>query len=274
MTTPLLRKVTSSDFRSDTTLYKWVRFCCLFCIRGSGRLRTEGHEYDFTSGNLCRQSPLSDMEVMSVTDDLEGILLITDYEYILSVINMFPSKFKQLSPLTTPPVISLEEADRRVLEMTWECVSASTARLGSMLRKDIHGFYIRMYCLKILSLFIEKAQSTPLKQSRPTEILSLFFRDMLLHYKSNREMAFYAGLQGLSPRYFSAVVAAKSGHKPNYWINETILADIKLKLAASSRPVKELAYDLGFPSQASFCRFFKTKTGFTPQEYRKSVVSQ
>jgi len=33
--------------------------------------------------------------------------------------------------------------------------------------------------------------------------------------------------------------------------------------------IKETAFQLGFPSTASFCRYFKRATGIYPQEYKE-----
>ena len=42
-------------------------------------------------------------------------------------------------------------------------------------------------------------------------------------------------------------------------------------LARSERSLADIAYDLGFPAQSQFSRFFKEKTGFCPSAYRRSV---
>lgn len=36
------------------------------------------------------------------------------------------------------------------------------------------------------------------------------------------------------------------------------------------QPVKETAYELGFPDTANFCRYFKRATGIYPQAYKKN----
>ena len=37
--------------------------------------------------------------------------------------------------------------------------------------------------------------------------------------------------------------------------------------------VKETAYQLGFPTTATFCRYFKRATGIYPQAYKESKIS-
>ena len=40
--------------------------------------------------------------------------------------------------------------------------------------------------------------------------------------------------------------------------------------AHPEQTVKETAYQLGFPTTANFCRYFKRATGIYPQEYKES----
>ena len=42
-------------------------------------------------------------------------------------------------------------------------------------------------------------------------------------------------------------------------------------LAGSEQSLGDIAYDLGFPAQSQFSRFFKEKTGFCPSDYRRSL---
>jgi AraC-like DNA-binding protein len=37
----------------------------------------------------------------------------------------------------------------------------------------------------------------------------------------------------------------------------------------NKQTVKEVAYQLGFPTTANFCRYFKRATGIYPQAYKK-----
>ena len=39
--------------------------------------------------------------------------------------------------------------------------------------------------------------------------------------------------------------------------------------AHPQQTVKETAYQLGFPTTANFCRYFKRATGINPQEYKE-----
>ena len=75
---------------------------------------------------------------------------------------------------------------------------------------------------------------------------------------------------GYDPRYFSKVFRQFSnGLSPLEWIQQYVVTQAKCIIDANPKQtVKETAYQLGFPTTANFCRYFKHVTGIYPQEYK------
>ena len=100
------------------------------------------------------------------------------------------------------------------------------------------------------------------------------FCDLVVeHYKENRNVNYYAGLMDYAPRYFSKVFRQYSnGLSPLGWIQQYVATQAKLIMDTHpNQTVKETAYQLGFPTTANFCRYFKHATGIYPQEYKKRM---
>ena len=93
---------------------------------------------------------------------------------------------------------------------------------------------------------------------------------MVEHYRENRNVKFYAKLMGYDPRYFSKVFRRYSnGLSPLEWIQQYVATQAKLIMDMDPKQtVKETAYQLGFPTTANFCRYFKRAIGIYPQEYK------
>ena len=53
-------------------------------------------------------------------------------------------------------------------------------------------------------------------------------------------------------------------------ISERIIAQAKHELYLSDKPIKQIAFELGFDDVAYFSRFFKVRTTVSPDVYRKS----
>jgi AraC family transcriptional activator of pobA len=54
-------------------------------------------------------------------------------------------------------------------------------------------------------------------------------------------------------------------------ISERIIIEAKRELYLTSKPVKEIAFDLGFHDEFYFSRFFKMNADVSPQRYRNTV---
>ena len=99
----------------------------------------------------------------------------------------------------------------------------------------------------------------------------LKFCDLVVeHHREERNVNYYAELLGYDPRYFSKIFRAYSGGTTALeWIQNYITTRAKRMMDENPRvTVKEMTIALGFPSTANFCRYFKTATNMTPQQYK------
>lgn len=103
---------------------------------------------------------------------------------------------------------------------------------------------------------------------RANVIFSEFQHLLLLHFRTERSVNFYAEKLFITPKHLSAVVKDISGKKPKEWINNITLNEIKKKLLYSSESVKEIAYSLNFPNSSFFGKYFKIHIGISPTRYR------
>ena len=68
-----------------------------------------------------------------------------------------------------------------------------------------------------------------------------------------------------------AAYSARGGLSPLEWIQQYVATQAKLIMNTHpTQTVKETAYQLGFPTTANFCRYFKRATGIYPQAYKES----
>ena len=89
------------------------------------------------------------------------------------------------------------------------------------------------------------------------------------NFAQDIEMESLARSVGLSRPHFFKLFKQFMGVTPNVYMNtlrsEHALAD----LLRTPKTVTDIAFDLGFSSQASFTRFFSSNVGIAPSEYRR-----
>lgn len=115
----------------------------------------------------------------------------------------------------------------------------------------------------------EHAESTG-EQSRSQLLFEKFMRLLAAHHDRERNLSFYAGKMFLSPKYVSGMVKAYSGKSACEWINEYVILEAKIMLRYSDRSIQQIAYQLNFPTQSAFGKYFKEQVGCSPRAYRSS----
>lgn len=73
----------------------------------------------------------------------------------------------------------------------------------------------------------------------------------------------------LSPNYLSDLLKKETGKNTQEHIHYYLIERAKNRLLGSSSSINEIAYELGFEYPQYFSKLFKTKTGFSPADYRK-----
>ncbi|MET4138160.1 helix-turn-helix transcriptional regulator [Pedobacter sp. UYP1] len=74
----------------------------------------------------------------------------------------------------------------------------------------------------------------------------------------------------LSQRYLSDMLSSLTGLNTQQYIQNAVIEKAKEKLSTTNLSVSEIAYELGFEHSQSFSKLFKTKTNFSPLEFRHS----
>ena len=68
----------------------------------------------------------------------------------------------------------------------------------------------------------------------------------------------------------SKLIKTATGKSAPEWIDAYVILEAKNLLKYSSDNIKQIVFKLNFPNQSVFYKFFKSRTGMTPSEYRNS----
>ena len=81
-------------------------------------------------------------------------------------------------------------------------------------------------------------------------------------------VAFCAEELNLSANYFGDLIKKETGKSAQEYIQSRILDIAKERIFDTGKSISEVAFELGFKYPQHFTRFFKQKTGLSPNEYR------
>ena len=91
------------------------------------------------------------------------------------------------------------------------------------------------------------------------------------HYMTAHDVAYYAGKLAITPRYLAQITSRVVDKSPKQIIHDYILQESIALLKTTRFTVQEIAFRLGFSSQALFARFFNQQQGCSPSQYRMDL---
>ncbi len=118
--------------------------------------------------------------------------------------------------------------------------------------------------------FITRKISSHEILTRLEDLLSDYFKSGALAKQGLPSVAHIAENLNISPGYLSGLLKSLTGQSTQQHLHNKLIELAKEKLSTTDLSVSEIAYELGFEHLQSFSKLFKTKTSFSPMEFRQS----
>ena len=139
---------------------------------------------------------------------------------------------------------------------------------GAKCRYDI----LRAY---LMALFTElkpfATTASPSSKNSAYNITEQYKKALSQYIYEKQKVADYADMLAVTPNHLNKCVKSVTGQSAHDLLSEMILLEAKVLLKQTTLSISEIAYQIGRNEIADFTRFFKTKTGMNPGEYRKMV---
>lgn len=131
-------------------------------------------------------------------------------------------------------------------------------------KNNIQSFLLDVYD-KTRTLFkIDKSEEV----GRREELFIKFIHLIHKYCPQQREVGFYAEKLYITSRYLSSITQNVADKSAKYIIDKHAIQRIKIMLKYSNISIQDISYELNFPDQSFFSRYFKKHTGMSPLEYR------
>lgn len=108
------------------------------------------------------------------------------------------------------------------------------------------------------------------KLSRNKQLFNNFMALVKQYHTRYRGVKFYADKLCLTPNYLSGTVKDYTGKTATEWVNDFVILEAKIMLKDSNFSIQEISYQLNFPDQSAFGKYFKQLVGVGPKQYRRS----
>lgn len=143
----------------------------------------------------------------------------------------------------------------------------------SLLQEEVSKEIIQTR-IRLIALLLSKSVASTFKDfekysSNP--ILSRFLAYINQYFKQEHSVSFYAGKLHITANYLNIICKKNLNVSASSLIQDRLLLEAKRLLKVSDLPMKDIVYSLGFYDHANFSKFFKTKTGMTPSQFKDDV---
>lgn len=165
------------------------------------------------------------------------------------------------------PVINLNsEAFREILY--------EFKRIKTELSKPVILWEIISASLRLAALLISREAETLFADQtiyKATPLLVKYISLIDTHYKTEKLLLFYADHLHISANYLNILCKRHLNVSATSLIHERLILETKRILSTSEKPLKAIAFDLGFYDTAYFSKFFKNRTRMTPRDFREQA---
>ncbi len=245
-----------------------------FKNRFSGKLKYGQDYYDFEEGGLAF---LKSGQIVTPYVDLqsyEGYALYFHPDFI----RKFPlgSEIKSYGffSYNVSEALLLSAKEKPIIEQLFETINTESKENIDQFSQDVlvsqltlllnysKRFYHRQ--------FITRKEVNHEIINSLDQILEQYFQDKTGLEKGFPSVKFISEELRVSQRYLNDLLRALTGNTTQQYIQQQLIEKAKELLSVSSLSVAQIAYQLGFEHPQSFSKLFKSKTHFSPTEFKRS----
>ncbi|CAN5414662.1 helix-turn-helix domain-containing protein [soil metagenome] len=247
-------------------------FSVIWVQQGSGTLRADFSEYEFKDDTIFFFTPYQPF--MLDAGKVKGISL-----------NFHPDFFcihkhqKDVScngilfnNIFDPPLLKINKTTGLTLHGLLDQMKKEM-QIPELAQYELIISYLKIFLIHLTRLkIVENMQEDQNGESSKEHRLIQQLKDAIEeHFKTLHSASDYAELLNITPKALAKITKNHFNKTITDMISERIVIEAKRELYLTSKPVKEIAYELGYEDEYYFSRFFKKNADISPQMYRDTV---
>jgi AraC family transcriptional activator of pobA len=244
----------------------------ILVLNGNAHIEINFKKYTISEEKIILLSFGHFFKIQQISGDFHCLVLYVSKEYIEEMFSteMIYKRVKYGVKMHKKPLLQLQLEESILLHKRLDFIQEN-------ILNDQHGYYkdiilssLRIFMLD-LSHIIEKETNDEgaNKQSLDEIYFQQFLEQLVVHYKTEHQVDFYANGLHITPHYLTLIVKRLSGQTVVDLIFQLLYSEAKLVLQQPNLSIQQIATELHFSDQSAFGKFFKRKSGLSPKEFRK-----
>lgn len=271
-------KAGNGDFTSSPV--KIDGMCWTLCFDGAVELNVNLESITVGRNMLLLTNPDSILEIKKITGEhLESYTLFISREFMHDInfdINIL-STIPRRSGLNRTLYFELTDDETSLFRNYFHLLHHNTIRnsddlfVRSIARCIIAAlFYQAILVARSHHDADGRTDESANKGHRRSSYVDDFISLLHIHHRRERSVSFYASKLFISPKYLSLVIKKATGKSAAELIDDFVILEAKNLLRYSGKNIQQVAYELNFPNQSSFGKYFKHLTGMSPSRYQRT----
>ncbi|MCG8580280.1 MAG: AraC family transcriptional regulator [Bacteroidales bacterium] len=243
----------------------------LVCLKGTARISINLKEWELSKDMYLISLPENTIGLKHISNDFEGYTFILSMDYIRSISLNLKEILPYYGYVRIHPCFQVAHASVKLILQYFNLLSVLLNEDDSIRKKDIVKGLINSLVNKLADDLDEFGVRSITVKTKSKEYYFMNFTELLLvHFREEHGVGFYAKKLGLTPKYLSAIMKDVSGMTAAEWINNYMVLEAQTLLSFTDMNIMQIADHLNFPNQSFFSKYFKQHVGQTPKQYRNS----
>lgn len=215
----------------------------------------------------------STIRISKINPNLQAWCLFITFEFAgNSLKTLRPGPLNHLLERLSLPVWSLSQEESGTLEGQLLLLEKTLDNPKHYYQQELFETYFKSFSLELGNIMFtheERIDDAQTYISKKDFVALNFMKLVSKHFKEEHNVDFYAEALCVSTKHLIRVVKEIMGKTPHVVICNELIHQAMAMLEDESIPVSQIAEELHFSDQASFCKFFKKHKKVTPMAYRR-----
>ncbi|MCD7914707.1 MAG: helix-turn-helix transcriptional regulator [Tannerellaceae bacterium] len=248
-------------------------FLVVLILDGSADIKIDYITYKIEQNCFLTITPTHIIQAASVSKDFKAKMLVVDRSFLEECYSKFRSpSMNNYMQIWKSPYTVFAPKETFYLKMCFEQLREKINNQSHFFYKEVLQNSFIVFLLEMANILMGKKDglvAVPIP-SRKGELLNQFLQLLLVHYKEQHGVTFYAEKMFITSQYLSLVLKELTGRSANKWIDDALMVKAKILLKMPQTTVQQVADELNFSDQSTFGKFFKKHMGMSPMKYRKN----
>lgn len=244
----------------------------VFCQQGSMDVTINNEKHVLKQRQVLFLQQNSIVNGYHFSDNLRAKALVFSMSTIDNSIFMRRKIWDNIAYLHLQPIITPSESHWQLFSHYYSIALFNINETESLYKQEIVSHLLRSLIYEFLLMTDSMMPSRGDRSQSTADDLYQRFLSLLGYSRGRmRKVQQYADQLCVTPDHLTAVVKHISGRTAIDWITESTVNAITHELLYTSRPVKEIADELDFPSLSFFGKYYKQHTGLSPRAKRNII---